>query len=203
MRQVLEYADNIYEAKEILNSNRTCGWTFIISDGNIPIGFAIEQTGNFVYTGAWFDPVESTKPFWEIKDVVRRGNCFINPLLAKTERDRYKPNGFIGLILFLIRKNNCFTPWTQYKAISNEIEKQYGTLNLNSTMKFFRDVYLGKTNFIFRYMQNKNFYATGHQWVACPKTGDLVISFGDRENKAFENPVHYFNLFELLEAEPP
>jgi len=203
MRMVLDYADDIYEAKEIMNSNRTCGWNFVISDGNFPVGLAIEQSANFEYTGMWCDPVESTEPFWEIRDVVRRNNCYINPLLAKTERDRYKPNGFIGFVRWILRKDRTFIPWTQYKALSNEIEKQHGTLDLNSTMDLLRDVYNGETSLMFRYMQNRNFYSCGHQWVGCPKTGELVISFGDHENNAFVNPVHYFNFYELLNSEPP
>jgi len=96
MRMVLDYADDIYEANEIMNSNRTCGWNFVISDGNFPVGLAIEQSANFEYTGMWCDPVESTEPFWEIRDVVRRNNCYINPLLAKTASSRFEfYNGFI------------------------------------------------------------------------------------------------------------
>jgi len=70
-------------------------------------------------------------------------------------------------------------------------------------MDLFRDVYNGETNLMFRYMQNRNFYSCGHQWVGCPKTGELVISFGDHENNAFVNPVHYFNFYELLNSDQP
>jgi hypothetical protein len=203
MRMVLDYAADIYDAEDILNSYRTCGVNFVISDGNIPVGYIIEQSANLVYTGCWCDPVESTKPFWPLQDVVRRGNCYINPLLAKNERERYDPSGLSGFILFLLQKNPSFVPWTQYKTMSNEIEKRYGNLDLNSTMTMFRDVYLGKTNFIFDIMQQLRFYNSGHQWVACPKTGDILLSIGSHENPAYKNPVHRFNLFELLNSEPP
>jgi len=202
MRMVLDYANDIFEANEIMNSNRTCGWNFIISDGNIPMGFVIEQSANYVYTGTWFDPIESTSPFWEIKDVVRRGNCYINPLLAREERERYDCSGIIGLFRWILRKDIYFIPWIQYKVISQEIEKRYGTLTLEKTMKFIREVYSGKTNFIFRYMQNHNYYESRHLWVVSPKTGDMLICFGDDVNKSYENPVHKFNLFELLNSEP-
>lgn len=42
-----------------------------------------------------------------------------------------------------------------------------------------------------------------HQWVACPETGDIAILFADGDKQAQYNPVHYFNLFELLVFEPP
>ena len=41
-----------------------------------------------------------------------------------------------------------------------------------------------------------------HQWVCCPETGDIIISFSDADyDTAYENFVHHFNLFDLLEAE--
>ena len=50
---------------------------------------------------------------------------------------------------------------------------------------------------------NFEIYTSWHQWVACPETGDFVVSFAGGDKKAYENPVHYFNFYELLEAEPP
>ena len=47
------------------------------------------------------------------------------------------------------------------------------------------------------------FFTPLHQWVSCPETGDMVVSFADADKSANENPVHYFNLFELLDSEPP
>ena len=34
-------------------------------------------------------------------------------------------------------------------------------------------------------------------------SGDMVISFASSDKMAQSSPVHYFNLFELLEAIPP
>jgi len=208
MRMALDYANNTDEVIKIINSNRTCGWNFIISDGKIPIGYVIEQTANLVYFGTWFHPVESKDPFWEIENVVRRTPMFISPTCAATEpqRKHYDPSGLRGFLLFLMKKNLYFTVWSKYKALSKEFENQWETLDLNSTMTLLRDVYLGKTDFLFFILQKSksSCYKALHQWVACPETGDLVISFSDdNANTACENPVHYFNMFELLEAEPP
>ena len=202
MRMVLDFASDITEAVEILNSNRTCGINFILSDANIPAGYAIEQSANLVYTGAWCDPVEATDPFWQIRDFVRRGNMCIHPLIAECQRKNYDPSGLNGLIKYLLKKNMAYVPWSQYRAISKEIANQHGTLDLNSTMTLFRDVYTGKTDLIFGIMQRLNYYRSGHQWVACPKTGDLKISFGTHTKNACDNNVYDFNLFDLLNYNP-
>ena len=93
--------------------------------------------------------------------------------------------------------------WSQYKAISDEIQNHWGTLTMNSTMTLLRDVYTGKTDIVFMFMQLIGAYFSAHQWVAYPHTGEMVVSFAEGETKADRNPVHYFNLFDLLEAEPP
>jgi hypothetical protein len=208
MRLVLDYAATAEEAINIINSNRTCGWNFIISDGMIPRGYIIEQTANLVYVGTWFDPVESTDPFWEIENIVRRCVMFISPVCAATEQQRktYDPSGVRGFLMFLMRKNLYFPVWVQYRALSKNFENQWGTLDLNTTMKSFRDVYRGKTDFLFFVMQKLRSFSFKalHQWVACPETGEIVISFADADNEtACETPVHYFKLSELLEAIPP
>ena len=206
MRMVLDYAATAEEAINIINSKRTCGWNFIISDGKIPKGYVIEQTANLVYVGTWFDPVESTDPFWKIEDVIRRCPMFISPVCSATQQQRkyYDPSGLRGFLMFLMGKNMYFTVWNKYRALSKEFEKQWGTLDLNSTMSLLRDVYLGKTDFLFYLMQKFRSYKALHQWGACPETGDMVISFADADNEtACENPTHYFKLSELLEAELP
>jgi hypothetical protein len=202
MRMLLDYASTAEEALAIMTSNRTCAWNFIVSDGQIPEGYALEQTANLSYVGTWDHYIESSIPFWNITDVVRRGNIFINPELAATERNRYDPSGFLGFVLFLLQRNMHFTPWRQYLVLSQAMENQWSTLNLNTSMSMLRDVYQGKTDLIFRVMQRLEFYPSYHQWVACPETGDMVISFGDPDTKACDNTVHYFNLFDLMDAEP-
>jgi hypothetical protein len=52
-------------------------------------------------------------------------------------------------------------------------------------------------------MQKMNAFSPMHQWVACPKTGDMLICFASKDRIASINPVHHFNLFKLLESEPP
>ena len=82
MRSVLDFVDNGDDAITIMNSNRTCGWNLLISDGNIPEGYVIEQTANISYVSTWDDAIESTEPFWMIQQVLRRTNCYISPECA-------------------------------------------------------------------------------------------------------------------------
>jgi predicted choloylglycine hydrolase len=86
MRMVLDTASNITEALDIITSNKTLGYNFIVSDGKIPISYAVETTANLSYIGTWDNQTESTKPFWKIDYVVRRSNMFINTTTAETQR---------------------------------------------------------------------------------------------------------------------
>ncbi len=202
MRMVLDYADNGFEAVSIMNSNRTCCWNFIVSDGLIPIGFAIEQSANFAYSNTWYDSVESTEPFWEIKNVVRRGNCYINPIMADFQRDYYDPSGIMGYLRMLFRIDFTYINWVQYKVISEEIENQYGNLDSISALSLLRDVYSGKTNIMFRILLTDK-SDTARQWVGCLETGDFSICFAEEGNEAYHNTVHTFNFYDLLNSEPP
>ena len=207
MRMVLDHANTTDEVIKIINSNRTCGWNFIVSDGKVPIGYVIEQTANLLYVGTWLHPVESTDPFWKIEDVVRRTPMFISPMCSATQlqRKHYDPSGLRGFLSFLMGKNLYFTVWSKYRALSREFENQWGTLDLNNTMSLLRDVYIGKTDFVFSILQRSksSCYKSLHQWVACPETGEVAISFADYYAKtACENPVYYFKMSDLLNAEP-
>lgn len=205
MRMVLDRAATAEKAIAIMTENRTCGWNFIVSDGNIPRGYVIEQTANLVYVGTWFDSVEDISPFWAIEDVVRRGPCFINPMCAATQKERpfYDPSGLRGFVLYMLGKNPYFSVWSLYRAVSRGIERHHGELDANSTMELLRDAYMGKTDMVFLLLQLMGTYRSFHQWVACPETGDILVSFADKTHPATRNPVHHFNLHELVAAEPP
>ncbi len=208
LRMVLDIASSIDEAIDILISNKTLGYNFIVSDGKIPIGYAVETTANLSYAGTWDSSSESTTPFWKIENVVRRANLFINPTTADTQRKQYHPGKF-PLISILLKMNrmsgislSAARPWMHYNAISKGIEAEWGNLDLNKTMTVLRDIYNGKTDIRFFIMQVFGAYSTPYQWVMCPETGDFVLSFATRDKNAFENPVHYFNFYTLLEQIP-
>jgi hypothetical protein len=202
MRMVLDFASNGAEGVDIMNSNRTCCWNFIVSDGMLPSGFAIEQSANFAYAYSWFDKVESTKPFWKIKDVVRRGNIYITPRLAENERDYYDISGLKGYLRMIFKIDYSYMTWIQYKAISEEIENQYGTLDYEKALRSLRNVYLGKTNIMYLLTFLRSSY-TARQWVGCPESGDLAICFAKNGEEAFFNKIHTFNFYEILDSNPP
>ena len=208
MRMVLDTASNITEALDIITSNKTLGFNVIVSDGKIPISYAVETTANLSYVGTWDNPTESTKPFWEIDHVVRRSNMFVNTTIAETQRKNYDPSIF-PLFTMLFKKNkmsgtsiSAAGPWLHYKAISKGIESERGKLDLNKTMKVLRNIYRGKTDARYLILHLLGGGKTPYQLVSCPETGEFVVSFATRDKNAYENPTHYFNLFELLESYP-
>ena len=205
MRMVLDTAATGQEAINIMSSNRTDGWNFVISDGNVPEGFAMEQTKNICYVGRWDDPNETIKPFWSVEGLVRRVPFFIHPDTADTERDRYDPSGLLGFISYARGKNGAFGCWYFYKVISQAIEKRAGKLDLDGTMNMVRAIYRGWTDPLFFVLQKIGFVYSIHQWVACPETGDLAIAFTKGQVLSFKirNSVYHFNLFEELAETPP
>jgi hypothetical protein len=208
VRMVLDFSSSIEEAINILVSNKTLGYNFIVSDSKIPIGYAVETTANYSYSGTWDSKTEQTSPFFEIEDVVRRANLFINKTTANTQRKQYHPGRFpLFSIFFKLNQMSgisisAASPWMHYIAISKGIKSQWGNLDLNNTMTILRDIYLGKTDIRFFIMQKLGIYSTPYQWVMSPETGDFVLSFATRDKNAFENTVNYFNFYKLLEKIP-
>jgi hypothetical protein len=214
IRMVLDHASTIEEALSIIDTNKTLGWNFIISDCKIPIAYAVEQTANLSYAGTWNDPVESTSPLWSMDSIVRRANFFIDPDLAATQRYQYDPTSFPRWVMWklgIIDKDTYFVEFYHYKALSVGLEEHWGKLDLDTTMSIVRDVYNLNTDVIWFKILKKLFlvvydweiYTPWHQWAMCPETGDIAVSFAGGDKKAFENPVHYFNFYDLLDAEPP
>jgi hypothetical protein len=48
-----------------------------------------------------------------------------------------------------------------------------------------------------------SFNRAWNMWVGEPETGDIVVCFAQGNRIAFDNPVHYFNFYTLLNATPP
>ena len=218
-QKILDHSLTANDAINIIITNKTLGNNYIISDSKTPIGYAVETTANLTYIGTWNNSVESNNPFYSIKNVVRRTNFFIDPEIAASQRNHYHPGGFIGLfkafISLILEKiglgaNNFFNPnlifpiWWSYKIFSKEIVKKWGQLDLENTMLTLRSVYNAKTNLFLSIMKKQGrghgFLESWGQWVACPETGDMFVSFASKGKYASQNPVYHFNLFELLEG---
>jgi len=199
---VLDHAENIDDALNILTNNNTLGWNFIVSDAKIPIGYAVEITANHTYIGSWNETVESKCPFWQIKDVVRRTNFFLEPSIALTQRDTVNPGGIINFLKLVKRTDIFYAVWRSYKAISHDIDDNWGMLNLSSTMDMIRNGYAGKTDLLLRLIvrlaEGTSFNRAWNIWVADPISGDILVCFAKDGKIAFENPIHHFNMFELF-----
>jgi len=201
IQKILDTAENMGEAIEILTTNKTLGWNFIISDGKSGTGNVVEITANNEYIGTWDNPIENKNPFWQIENVVRRTNFFIDPDMASTQRTFYNPSGIRGLI-GILTGSSFFPLWRKYKSMSKEIEKNWGNIDLNSSISLMRKVYTGKTDFfmfIFLFFGRNSILSDFNQWSVCAETGEFVTSFADAKNYSHETMLHYFNINNLLE----
>ena len=207
VQDVLDHAATAQEAIDILITNKDVAWNFIVSDSKIPAGYVVEVTGNYSYVGGFNNPTESLPPFWSINDVVRRTNFFIDPNLASTQREHYNPSGLISFLKLVKRTDVFFAVWRSYKVVSEGIERNYGKMDLNSTMKMMRACYSGKTDFLLLLIvilaEGTSFNRAWNMWVAEPETGDFVVCFAKGNSIAFDNPVYYFNFYTLLNETPP
>ncbi len=209
VQEVLDTATTAEAAMDILNTNRTHGFNFIVSQADPAVGFALEQTANLTYVGTHNDSVESIQPFWALEHVVRRTNVFIEPTIAATQRTPYNPSGFIAFLklLFLQKTNPFFAVYQLYQSVSTQIYKNWGNLTLNNTMDVLRNGYAGEgfplLRLIERLGKGTGMAEAWNQWVACPATGDMVFSFAKDDQMAFRTETHYVNLYELLSESPP
>lgn len=201
---VMDQAANITEAEDIILSNLTLGWNYILSDGKIPTARVIETTGNYSYVGTYDNETESNYPFTEIDHVIRRTNFFIDPLCASTQRDKYNIGGIMGFIRFILGKNMFFTIWRMYRSSTRQIKKNWGEIDLDTSMNMTRTIYNMKTD-LFMYLYSnilKGFSIPWNQWAYNHETGDIAVSFADKHNSSCENPVHNFKFDELMNLEP-
>ena len=202
VQKALDCANDINQAIDILTSNKTLGWNFIVSDAKTSEAYAVETTANHSYVGTWDNPVENKYPYWEIANVVRRTNFFIEPEIAETQRSYYNIRGLVSILNFLAGNDFFFLLWRKYKSMSKEIEINLGNINLNTSIHLLRKVYSGKTDIILFFFIK--FYRSGifcdfHQWSVCPETGEFVISFADATNNSHKTKLFYFNIYNLLE----
>jgi len=209
IQEVLDSAKTAEEALQILNTNRTHGFNFIVSQANPPIGFALEQTTNLTYIGTHNDTVEGIEPFWALEHVIRRTNVFLEPTIAATQRRPYDPSGLIAFLklLFFQKTNPYFAVFQLYKSVSKEIFLSWGNLSLNQTLMVLQNGYRAEDTPLLRLIERLG-KGTGmaeawNQWVVCPATGDMVFSFATHDQMAFNSEPHYVNLYELLSESPP
>ena len=195
--EALFQADNGQEAIEIITTNKTFGYNYVICDANIPEIYAVETTKNLTYVGTWDHPSENKYPFYQMKHVIRRSNCYIDPTLSATQRPIYNPRSLF--YLFKFKENyGWINSWLRYKALSTAIQRQYGDIDIENALDIMRNMYQGSYNiFWWLIIHNSDIFAEW-QWSANPKTGDIYVSFMDKDTVAYKNKIYNFNLFEIL-----
>ena len=203
--EALYRSSTAQEAIDIITGDRTFGYNFIVSDAKIPIGYAVETTASKYYAGTWNSSVESLNPFWSIPQVVRRTNCFLNPDLASTQRDIYSPRSSrYWMSLFSENPEPWPIIWNHYKALSKGIEENYGELDVNSTMNMLKSVYHGGFDPIWNIILSlQSGWSTWWQWVACPATGEFLITFAKGSTSAHWNQAFSINFIETLKEKQP
>ena len=199
--EVLYRADTAEEAIEILTSSRTYGYNFIVSDSKVPIGYAVETTANNVYYGTWDDPTESNRPFKEIKNVVRRTNCFLNSETAAAQRSKYRPQHLRNII----EGNKEGIPWVyvwhQFNSLSSGIKRNLGDLDVETAMNMLRNMYKGDYDRVWRYLLRKTPEEVWWHWSACPETGEMLISFANKEYSGQYTSFYHLNFLKIIEEE--
>lgn len=203
-QMALDYADSIDKAIDLLSSNSTLGWNFVVSDSKIPIAYAVESTANKSYVGTYNDSIEATSPFWQMDHIVRRTNFFIDPDIALTQRHRYDPSGFGGLINFILTGEFFFVIWRAYKVVSNDLQDQWGYLTCNSSISLMQQSYRGDTDLLLKIIiflaEGTSFTRAWNQWTACYETGEYAVCFASHDDIAYFNQVYYFDLEQLFNA---
>jgi len=202
--EALYKASTAQQAIKILTDHKTFGYNFIVADASVPIGYAVETTGSLSYSGTWDNPVENKWPFWAIENVVRRTNCFLHPNLAATQRDHYSPRHPAYCLGLIQGTNAWWFVWNHFKALSKGIESNWGRLDVNSTLFTMRSVYHGMYDPLWNFMLKTGMtWTTWWQWVACPKSGEVKISFAKGDVSAHQNTVFEFNFLNTLENHYP
>ena len=147
---VMDHAGSIEEAIDILNSNLTVGWSFIVGDSKIPIAYALEQHANYSYTGTWDNPVEGNYHSWNIENMVRRGNIFLDPVLAGVDPNLYNKSTFLRW--FIVFASNFFLDFLgnnlpKIKPITNGVKPLWNWFLEKFGIKIEKNYYLEITHF--------------------------------------------------------
>lgn len=201
-QMVLDSANTATDAINILTSNRTLGWNYIISDAKTQEGYAVETTANHTYVGYDTHPVEDTSAFWSIEDMVRRTNFFIEPTIVSTQRENYNPSTLKMFFKLLKQEDFFFAIWQSYNAVSKAFEQDYGTYTLSSLMTRFRESYKGNTNLLLKFIISKaedtSFNHAWNMWIVQPTTGDFMVCFADHDAIAYDNTVYSYNIADFF-----
>lgn len=142
MRLTLEKSATLDEAVAFIETcDRTTGWNFILGDGKIPSGRALETDAKYCTVFEPMDAKESERTgHWGMEDMVRRTNHPVGMdqllrlgigmgeefgLTVTSETD-------IETLLPLLKNEDS---WKRYECLSREIEKQPGKVDVREAIQ--------------------------------------------------------------------
>jgi len=167
MRRVLEKAKTLDEALDIMKTTpRTTGWNFILGDGKIPDGRAIEVDAVDCTVFAPMDPKETEETgHWAMEQAVRRTNHPIGMAQIKKLAEIYgpkiketypalniDPSNIASAIPFLKLQNT----WQRYDWLGKQIQANEGKLDIPQALQMLANKPVGNNG-------------TLHSWVFDPK----------------------------------
>jgi len=116
LREVLHESSTLADGIGIFEKGpRTCGFNFILADGNQPAAVALEVNRSRVVV---FHPEDDDHPpHFPLIDTVRRVNHFVDPGMARSQRGVYDP-----------RKSKLGS-WLFYQGMSAYFRKHFGRID--------------------------------------------------------------------------
>ncbi len=142
MRLVLEQTDNLDDAVAFFEDcPRTTGWLFIIGDGKIPDGRALETDAKYCTVFAPMDPKETDETgHWGMEDAVRRTNHPVG--LDQLMRLALAFGHEFGVDIQSVEDLQALMPvlhtqnsWLRYEWMSKEIERQPGAIDVREAIQ--------------------------------------------------------------------
>lgn len=142
MRLTLEKSSTLEEAVGFIeNCHRTSGWNFIIGDGKIPDGRALETDAKYCTVFGPMDEKENERTgHWGMEDMVRRTNHPIGmDQLLRLGRGMGEEFGLtvssetdVETLLPLLKGEDS---WKRYECLSREIERQPGKVDVREALQ--------------------------------------------------------------------
>ncbi len=118
VRQVLRSCKNLEAAVQVFKDGpRTCGFNYIVGDGDQRQAVAIEVTQKQFFVSALGDPAANIAPHQAIPHALRRANHFVGKNTAATQREEYDP------------RKSAKSSWKLYDSISQYLRQQHGKLD--------------------------------------------------------------------------
>ena len=182
LRHILEKASSLEQSTTIMkNGPRTCGYNFIVVDGKILKGLAVEVNRSKLKEFSTYQ--DNVEPHFALSSAIRRTNHFVDKELAESQREEYPPHSFYP------------KSWLLYQSISYFIAQNSGKFDPKLMVTLLK-LYPAAS-------------ACHHQAVFCPSDQRFWVSFA-RSPKQFGEKAGAQNfafvpldLKKIIQYQPP